>query len=64
MSIDITKTEKVKFNKKLTPCATCDNAVEGVLVDDTYMLVKCKKYDLFIPIAQECKDYKNERGEN
>jgi len=47
---------KTQINVK-SPCATCTKAVEGIIINDSYAMVKCTVYDLFIPVARECKDH-------
>ena len=56
--VDITKSTGITLKTKVKiACANCKKAKEIILVDDSYMMCKCSQYDLYIPVAVECKDY-------
>ena len=59
--VDMTKTKGITLKQGVkVACATCINCQELELVDDSYMMCKCEFYDLYIPVAVECKDYEKE----
>ena len=59
--VDMTESKGITLKQNVkVACASCVSCKEIVLVDDSYMMCKCAVYDLFIPIAVECKDYEKE----
>lgn len=60
--VDMTKTKGITLKQDVkVACASCKSCKEIMLVDDSYMMCKCDIYDLFIPIAVECKDYEKQQ---
>ena len=56
--VDMTIKKGITLKKDVkVACASCKSCKELVLIDEAYMMSKCEVYDLFIPIAVECKDY-------
>ena len=41
-------------------CLTCINCNEGKIIEDDFSMFKCDVYDIWIPAAIECKDYRQD----
>lgn len=62
--VDMTESKGIALKQDVkVACASCKRCKELLLVDDSYMMCKCDVYDLFIPIAVECKDYEKQQHE-